>query len=92
MRTNLDATHGLVMTEAVMMALAPYTGRLAAHHLVENASKIAISENIHLREAIMRDKIITQHLDTDALDALFEPTSYLGSVETFIDAALKEAK
>jgi 3-carboxy-cis,cis-muconate cycloisomerase len=92
MRINLDATNGLVMAEAVMMELAPFTGRLAAHHLVENASKIAISENIHLREAIMRDKIIAQHLDTDALDALFEPTSYLGSVESLIDAAVKAAR
>jgi 3-carboxy-cis,cis-muconate cycloisomerase len=92
MRLNLDATSGLVMAEAVMMALAPFTGRLAAHHLVENASKIAISENIDLREAIARDMIIAQHLNTDALDALFEPTSYLGSVDTFIDAALKDAK
>ena len=92
MRLNLDATNGLVMAEAVMMALAPYTGRLAAHHLIENASKIAMAESIHLREAISRDKIITQHLDTDALDALFEPASYLGSVGTFIDAALKAAR
>ncbi|MFX8270433.1 3-carboxy-cis,cis-muconate cycloisomerase, partial [Acinetobacter baumannii] len=35
MRANLDATDGLLMAEAVMMALADRLGRLAAHERVE---------------------------------------------------------
>ena len=34
MRRNLDATHGMISAEAVMMALAPHVGREQAHHLV----------------------------------------------------------
>lgn len=92
MRANLETTNGLVMAEAVMMALAPHTGRLEAHHLIENASKIAISEKAPLRDVLKRDDTITRHLDPAALDALFEPTGYLGSVDTFIEAALKAAR
>ncbi len=35
MQRNLECTQGLIMAEAVMMALAPHIGRLQAHHLVE---------------------------------------------------------
>ena len=34
MRRNIDMTHGLVMSEAVMMGLGPYIGREYAHDLV----------------------------------------------------------
>ena len=34
MRTNLDITKGLIVSEAVMMGLAPYIGRQHAHDLV----------------------------------------------------------
>src|SRR5205085_3854484 len=37
MRVNLDATGGLIMAEAVTMALAEKIGKSAAHHLVEAA-------------------------------------------------------
>ncbi|MDB5515385.1 MAG: 3-carboxy-cis,cis-muconate cycloisomerase, partial [Tardiphaga sp.] len=39
MRLNLDETHGLIMAEAVTMALAEKLGKSDAHHLVEAASK-----------------------------------------------------
>src|SRR6202163_238754 len=48
MRVNLDATHGLIMAEAVTMALAEKTGKSEAHHLVEAASKRAVAEKTDL--------------------------------------------
>lgn len=91
MRANLEATGGLVMAEAVMMALAPHLGRMNAHHLVEKASKRAIAEGRHLREILGEDESLAGHLDATALAALFEPTAYLGSSAAFIDAALEAA-
>ena len=35
MRANLDAARGLPLAESLMMALAPKTGRMQAHHIVE---------------------------------------------------------
>src|SRR5882762_1000981 len=39
MRVNLDATHGLIMAEAVTFALAEKIGKSDAHHLIEARSE-----------------------------------------------------
>ncbi len=44
MRANLDATNGLIMSEAVQMALAGKIGRLEAHDLSTAATNTAESE------------------------------------------------
>mgnify|MGYP003694090181 CR=1 FL=1 len=44
MRQNLDATKGLIMAEAVTMALAEKIGKSDAHHLIEAASKKAVAD------------------------------------------------
>ena len=43
MRINLDATNGLIMAEAVAMALAEKIGKSEAHRLVEAAAKKAVA-------------------------------------------------
>ena len=43
MQRNIATTQGLIMAEAVMMALAPKMGRLNAHHLVEKACQQAVA-------------------------------------------------
>src|ERR1051326_5254227 len=42
MAKNLGMTHGLIVAEAVMMGLAPHTGRNEAHDLVYDACRQAI--------------------------------------------------
>ena len=42
MRRNIDLTHGLVMSEAVMMGLGPYIGREYAHDLVYDICREAL--------------------------------------------------
>ena len=42
MAKNLAMTHGLIVAEAVMMGLAPHTGRNEAHDLVYDACRLAI--------------------------------------------------
>ena len=53
MRANLEATGGLIMAEAVAMALAEKIGKSDAHHLVEAASKKAVAEKKHLRDVLV---------------------------------------
>ena len=88
MRTNLDSTHGLVMAEAVSMALAAKVGKSDAHKIVEAASRISIKEKIHLRDALIKDKRITAHIDAATLVKLFEPMSYQGVSQVLIDRLL----
>src|ERR1700716_673726 len=88
MRVNLDATHGLIMAEAVTMALAEKIGKSEAHHLVEAASKKAVTEKKDLRDVLTKDSKVTAHLDTDRITKLFEPMAYQGVSQALIDRLL----
>jgi 3-carboxy-cis,cis-muconate cycloisomerase len=88
MRRNLEATHGLIMAEAVTFALAESIGRREAHHLVEAASKRAVADKKHLYEVLSADSQVTQHLSPEKLAALFEPMAYQGASQALIDRLL----
>jgi 3-carboxy-cis,cis-muconate cycloisomerase len=88
MRANLDATHGLIMAEAVTMALAEKIGKSEAHHLVEAASKKAVADKKGLREMLTKDPKVTAHLSADRIAKLFEPMAYQGVSQTLIDRLL----
>jgi 3-carboxy-cis,cis-muconate cycloisomerase len=88
MRVNLDATGGLIMAERITMALAETIGKSEAHHLVEAASKKAVTEKKHLRDVLTKDPNITAHLSADKLTELFEPASYQGISQALIDRLL----
>jgi 3-carboxy-cis,cis-muconate cycloisomerase len=88
MRVNLDATHGLIMAEAVTMALAEKIGKSEAHHLVEAASKKAVAGKKDLREVLTQDPKVTTHLSPDQIAKLFEPMAYQGVSQALIDRLL----
>jgi 3-carboxy-cis,cis-muconate cycloisomerase len=88
MRQNLDATHGLIMAEAVTMALAEKIGKSDAHHLIEEASRQAIAAKRNLRDVLANDARVTAHLDAARLAKLFEPMAYQGVSQTLIDRLL----
>jgi 3-carboxy-cis,cis-muconate cycloisomerase len=88
MRANLDMTHGLIMGEAVMLALGATIGRMAAHKLVEQASLQAAASGRHLREVLGSDAEVGRHLTADALDKLFDPANYRGEASAFVDRVL----
>jgi 3-carboxy-cis,cis-muconate cycloisomerase len=88
MRVNLDASHGLIMAEAVTMALAEKIGKSEAHHLVEAASKKAVADKRDLREVLTRNTRVAAHLSADKLAKLFEPMAYQGVSQVLIDRLL----
>ncbi|MEH2536141.1 MULTISPECIES: 3-carboxy-cis,cis-muconate cycloisomerase [unclassified Bradyrhizobium] len=88
MRANLDATDGLIMAEAVAMALAEKIGKSDAHHLIETASKKAVKEKKHLRDVLTADSKITAQLGADSIAKLFEPMAYQGASQALIDRLL----
>ncbi|OTG98703.1 3-carboxy-cis,cis-muconate cycloisomerase [Acinetobacter sp. ANC 4973] len=92
MQRNIETTQGLIMAEAVMMALAPKMGRLNAHHLVEKACKQAVAEQSHLQDIVSSFVEVKQYFSADELTLIFKPESYLGNIQDQIDAVLKEAK
>jgi 3-carboxy-cis,cis-muconate cycloisomerase len=88
MRANLEATKGLIMAEAVMMALAQHIGRGAAHHLVELASRDAVRQNRKLSDVLAADPQVTTYLDAVQLAALTQPEAWLGDAVTLADAGV----
>jgi len=88
MRANLDATGGLIMAEAVTMALAKTIGKSDAHHLIEAASKKAVADKKHLREVLISDPQIVAQLSADKITELFEPMAYQGASQALIDRLL----
>ncbi|MGA2290857.1 3-carboxy-cis,cis-muconate cycloisomerase [Bradyrhizobium sp.] len=88
MRVNLDATHGLIMAEAVTMALAETIGKSEAHHLIEAASNRAVAGKTDLRDVLARDPDVSVHLSADRLEKLFEPMAYQGVAQILIDQLL----
>ena len=88
MRLNLDATHGLIMAEAVTFALAEKLGKSDAHHLVEAATKKALAEKRHLRDVLSDDPGVAAQLDAGQIATLFEPMSYQGASQALIDRLL----
>ena len=88
MRGNLDATGGLIMAEAITMALAERIGKRDAHHLVEAASKKAVAGKKHLRDVLTEDPKLAANLSADKLTKLFEPMAYQGVSQALIDRLL----
>jgi 3-carboxy-cis,cis-muconate cycloisomerase len=86
---NLDVTHGLILGEAVMLALGDSIGRLDAHHLVERASKAAVQSGKTLYEVLAADAAVTEHLSVEQLQHLLDPAQYVGQAHAFVDAVLE---
>ena len=92
MRANLDLGGGLLMAEAVMMGISPSIGRHQAHELLFAAAGRANDAGTTMREAIIDDQAIMQHISAEQLDALLDPANYTGSARAMVDAVLARAE
>lgn len=93
MQANLEATHGLILAEAVALALGRDIGRLAAHKLVEQACQTAVAQQRHLRDVLAEtlgaDPRFAKSLSSQELDRLLDPANYLGEAGRFVDRVLQ---
>jgi 3-carboxy-cis,cis-muconate cycloisomerase len=85
MRANADVTQGRIMAEAIVSALAAKVGFGEARKLVEEASQRAVAEKRSLQNVLADDARVGMHLAGPALARLFEPMSYQGAAQTFVD-------
>lgn len=88
MRRNIDITHGLVMSEAVMMGLGPYIGRERAHDLVYDICREAVKRERPLLDLLAEHPEVNRHLDRAALARLCDPANYLGQSGAMVDRVL----
>ena len=88
MRKNLDITGGLIVAEAVMMALAPKIGRGAAHDVVYACCRAALDKGTRLLDQLKTKPEVTAHFEGAALAGLVDPANYLGVAPAMIDRML----
>lgn len=79
MRKNTGITGGLIMAEAVMMAVAPVLGRQNAHHVVYAACKTAIENRTTLESELLKHDDLVKQLGAERIAELCDPAGYLGS-------------
>ena len=87
---NLNETGGLILAEAVMLALGASMGRMEAHRLVEHASRDAVQSGRSLRDTLAANPEVMRLIDDAQLDPLLDPANYVGSAGRFVDAVLAE--
>jgi 3-carboxy-cis,cis-muconate cycloisomerase len=92
MTYNLGATHGLILSEAIAIALAKHIGRLPAHQLVEHAAHRALESGRPLRDVLLEDQEVRAHLSPAEVDSLLDPKNYTGSATSMIQQVLTDEK
>jgi 3-carboxy-cis,cis-muconate cycloisomerase len=88
MRDNLDMTHGMVVSEAVMMGLGPKLGRQRAHDLVYDVCRKVAETGRPLADLLAADAEIARHASRAELAKLTDPANYLGLAGEMVDRVL----
>ncbi len=90
MRHNVEASRGLMLAEALNLALAPSIGRAEARQVIQAACEIALREDRHVVD-IVRERIGERGAALNWA-ALRDESRYFGAADTFIDRVLNEAR
>ncbi len=92
MRANLDISGGQLLAERVMFALADRLGRQRSHDIVHEVSMQALESGAPFAAALKEHPEIAMRLKPDEVDALLDPSTYVGLSTTFVDRVLALAE
>jgi 3-carboxy-cis,cis-muconate cycloisomerase len=90
MRRNLDRAGGVVLSEAVMMALAPRLGRGEAHELVLRLHRECLKRGVPFQEAVRSDPEIRRRLSKRLIERALDYRNSLGLAGPFVDRVLRD--
>jgi 3-carboxy-cis,cis-muconate cycloisomerase len=90
MKDNIMLSGGLIMSEAVMMGLAPKIGKKKAHDLVYKAAGRAWDEKKSLKEMLIENQEIMEILTETEIDQLLDPLNYVGVAPQMVDRVLRK--
>ncbi len=83
---NLESSRGLIMAEAVMMALVKKgVGRQDAHELMRLLSTRTLENGTTLKEEIQAEETLSGLLTSDELDQILDPRNYIGRAEEIVE-------
>lgn len=89
MRQNLHATGGLIVSEAVMLRLAPLIGREPAHDAVIEAARLSSASGTPFAECLADHPAIGKHLTAEELATLLDPEAYTGVAARLVEDILE---
>ena len=89
MLDNLKLSRGNVMSERVLTKLSVKLGRIAAYDLVREAANRSTLNQSALHEELTGLEAFRDSFSADEALELFDPLTYLGSAQTFINNALE---
>ena len=92
MRENLDALGGLLLSERVMFALADKIGKQTAHDVVYHAAMRSVEHGMTFEATLMEHPEVKGALGPNDLQALFDPTTYVGLAPQIVDRVLAETR
>jgi 3-carboxy-cis,cis-muconate cycloisomerase len=92
MRANFEATLGVIMAEPVSLALAGKLGKTIADQVMEEAIQKTLADKRHLRDVLGEDERVTLLMNPGEIARLFEPLSYQGVAQTFIERLVASAQ
>jgi adenylosuccinate lyase len=86
MRRNIESSNGLIMAEAVMIALVDKgIGRQDAHAIVRKASLEAEKKGANLLDALLATKVIKGVMSEKELTKVMDPRNYVGMASKIVD-------
>ncbi|MVW72731.1 adenylosuccinate lyase [Bordetella sp. 15P40C-2] len=88
MEKNLYIQKGLLMSEAVMMAMSDRFGRQEAHEVIYQICMDVFEKGGSLKEALMQNDTVSANLTEAEIDRMLEPYAYTGQAGVFVDRVL----
>lgn len=92
MQRNLEATKGAVFSEAVMLALAKKVGKQTAHSLVYETAMAAFERGQPLKEALLQEPRVREHLSSQEIEALCDYHAQAGLCREMVDQVLSRTR
>ncbi len=89
MLQNLQISNGLILSEALMMELAPLIGKQKAHDLLHQLALKVIENKTNLMQAVLEEPLIAQSISSDRLEELLDPHNYLGLAQSMVENVIR---
>ena len=78
MRENLEITQGLILSQRLTFYLADKIGKDTANDLMHDVAKYALENNISLKDAALKNEIVSQNITKKTLINILNPETYIG--------------
>ena len=89
---NLNLLKGYALAERVMFCLADRMGKQTAHEEVYVAAMKGLEGRLTFKDALLANAAIKTAISEEELDALLDPTTYVGGSPSITDHAVAEVK